>query len=375
MARTQSQSLPQKPWAFLAYIAGDNNLSSAGLEDITEMCDVGASNAVHAAVQIDTEGEFDGVVRYEISPPDPTGQAHRIVIDRLNELDSGDPGTLRDSLKWGFERYPAKKRLVVVWNHGAGFRTRLPRRDIAYDDSGTSLDMNEIDGVFEGIGVGPQNRISILGFDACLMSMVEIAHHLRRRAEYIVGSEQTEPGDGWPYDSVLSILNKNLTTASTARKIVSTYISSYRKIGEQNVTQSAVNTSATEATMAALSKLGNALAGSLEATLPTVRMIRTQVQSYEYADYVDLGHLCLLLGQSISVAGVKSGALAVSKSARAAVIANGKYGPGVPNSSGLSVWFPAERQLYLNFRAKYIALDFHSNHKGWVKFLDEYHSA
>jgi Clostripain family len=236
MARRQRRSLPKKPWAFLAYIAGDNNLSDAGLEDIQEMCDVGSSSAVHAAVQIDTKGAFDGVVRYEISQPDPTGVAHRIVIERLAELDSGDPDTLRDSLRWGFTRYPARKRVVVVWNHGAGFRTRLPRRDIAYDDSGTELDMNEIDGVFDDLGIGPTRRISILGFDACLMNMIEIAHHLRRRAEYIVGSEQTEPGDGWPYENMLAILNKNLSTATTARKIVSTYIQSYRKAGEQNVT-------------------------------------------------------------------------------------------------------------------------------------------
>src|SRR5262245_29666270 len=263
MARRQRRSLPKKPWAFLAYIAGDNNLSDAGLEDIQEMCEVGSSNVVHAAVQIDTKGAFDGVVRYEISPPDPTGVAHRIVIERLPELDSGDPDTLRDSLKWGFKRYPAKKRVVVVWNHGAGFRTRLPRRDIAYDDSGTSLDMNEIDQVFNAVGVDMKSRISILGFDACLMNMIEIAHHLRHRAEYIVGSEQTEPGDGWPYDDVLSILNRDEAAASTAKRIVRAYIASYKKNEEQNVTQSAVDTAATEPAMAALSAVGDVLAQSL----------------------------------------------------------------------------------------------------------------
>ncbi len=370
----KKKSLPQKPWAFLAYIAADNNLSEAGLEDIRELCQVGSSNAVHAAVQIDTQGAFDGVVRYEISEPDATGEAHRVVIDRLPELDSGDPETLRASLNWGLTRYPAKKRVVVVWNHGAGFRTRLPRRDIAYDDSGTALDMNEVDGVFRAVGTGPQNRIAILGFDACLMNMVEIAHHLRRRAEYIVGSEQTEPGDGWPYDRVLSILKENLSASATATKIVDAYIRSYKSIGEQNVTQSAVDTSATEPVMAALSKLGDALAASLPATAPALRMVRTQVQSYEYADYVDLGHLCVLLGKTIKAKGVKAAGSAVSKKANAAVVANGKYGPGVINSSGLSVWFPAERHLYLNFRAKYAALDFYKNYKGWVGFLDRYHS-
>ena len=79
MARRRRRSLPKKPWAFLAYIAGDNDLSDAGLEDIREMCDVGSSSVVHAAVQIDTAGAFDGVVRYEITPPgsDGRGPPHR----------------------------------------------------------------------------------------------------------------------------------------------------------------------------------------------------------------------------------------------------------------------------------------------------------
>jgi hypothetical protein len=372
--KSDKAALPQKSWAFLAYIAGDNNLSDAGLEDITEMCDAGSTKKVHAAVQIDTRGDFDGVVRYEISERDATGHSHRVVIERLKEMDSGDPKTLRDSLKWGFKRYPARKRVVVVWNHGAGFRTRLPRRDIAYDDSGTSLDMNEIDAVFNSVGVGLKNRISILGFDACLMNMIEIAHHLRCRAEFIVGSEQTEPGDGWPYDEVLSILNRDETAASSAKRIVRAYISSYKKNEEQNVTQSAVDTTATEPAMAALSVLGDLLVPSLPASKQALKMVRTRVQSYEYADYVDIGHLYELLG-GLSITGLKAAAGAAAKKARAAVLANGAYGPGVSNSTGLSVWFPAEPQLYLNFRAKYIAMDFFKNYKGWVNFLDRYHSA
>jgi hypothetical protein len=374
----KKQSLPKRSWAFLGYIAGDNNLSEAGLEDISEMCEFGSSKHVHAAVQIDTEGDFDGVVRYEISQPDATGAAHRVVVQRLAELDSGDPEVLRSSLRWGLTRYPATKRVVVIWNHGAGFRARLPRRDIAYDDSGTSLDMNEIDGVFQKVGVTPQKRLSILGFDACLMSMVEIVHHLRHRAEYIVGSQQTEPGDGWPYDRVLSLLNRNLSVSATAAGIVDVYIKSYRSIGEQNVTQSAVDTSATDAVMASLGKLGESLTKSLAGAAEVksvLRMVRTRVQSFEYADYVDLGHLCSLLGKAYKSDGVRAAASAVSSRARKAIIANGTYGPGVKNSSGLSVWFPSEPDLYLKFRGKYVALDFYRNHAGWVNFLDAYHSA
>ena len=217
-----------KPWGLLAYIAGDNNLSDAGLEDIIELCQVGASGNVHVGVEIDTYGEHTGSLRYEITEPDWTGQAYRTVIERLNEKDSGDPETLWSFLKWGFGRYPADDHLVVVWNHGAGFRS--PKRDIGYDDFGSSLDMPEITGAFRKAKIGPENRISVLGFDACLMNMIEIAHHFRDYAEFLVGSQQTEPGDGWPYDEVLKIIKKGPAARELAEKIVRAYIKCYRKV-------------------------------------------------------------------------------------------------------------------------------------------------
>ena len=78
----------KKNWGFLVYIAGDNNLSDAGLEDIRELCQVGATPQTHVGVEIDTYGEHTGSIRYEISEKDYSGQAHRIVIDRLAEKDS-----------------------------------------------------------------------------------------------------------------------------------------------------------------------------------------------------------------------------------------------------------------------------------------------
>ena len=193
-----------KKWALLAYIAGDNNLSDAGLEDIQEMCEVGASRDVWAAVEIDTYGEHTGSIRYEISEPDAFGEAHRIVIRRLAEKDSGNPETLRSFVKWGLGRYPARNRVLVVWNHGSGFRS--VRRDIGYDDFGSSLDMPEVEQELRRAGLSARNRIDILGFDACLMNMLEVVHHFRELARIVVGSQQTEPGDGWPYNLVLAEL-------------------------------------------------------------------------------------------------------------------------------------------------------------------------
>jgi len=368
--RARSKSLPPKSWSMLAYIAGDNDLSDNGIEDITEMCETGASRKVHAAVQIDTVGEHTGSVRYEISEPDVTGESHRVVISRLPESDTGNPEVLYRFLKWGLKRYPATNTLAVVWNHGAGFRTR--RRDIAFDDYGTSLDMTELQAALNRSGLKGDRKLAILGFDACLMNMLEIAYQLRDQTRFLVGSQQTEPADGWPYDLVLANLDAAPAPQDAARSIVRSYMRSYREVGDSNITQSAIRTDRSPAAVRAWSLLGDALAAALPADLPAVQAARARVQSYDFSDYVDAVHLASLFAGETTSDRVRSRAQAFARSVKRCVIFTDCEGAAVRDSNGLTIWFPASRPLYLDFRSKYTAMDFYSVAPGWVNFLDRY---
>lgn len=149
----------KRKWALLIYIAGDNNLSDYGLIDIQELCEEGASDRIYVGVEIDTYGEHTGSIRYEITEPDWTGKAHRTVIQRLPEKDSGDPETLLSFLEWGLNRYHAENYLLVVWNHGSGFRHI--RRDIGFDDFGSSLDMPEIENALSRAGINQNKKKSL----------------------------------------------------------------------------------------------------------------------------------------------------------------------------------------------------------------------
>ena len=75
--------------------------------------------------------------------------------------------------------------------------------------------------------------IEIVGFDACLMAMVEVFHELRNVANYGIGSQKTEPGDGWAYDRFLPALvaNPQMDGKELGKHIVSSYTAHYR---EQN---------------------------------------------------------------------------------------------------------------------------------------------
>ena len=169
---------PKKRRALLLYMAGDNDLSDAGMRDIEELCDEGASEDLYVGVEIDTYGAHTGSIRYEITEPElqPRGgsKAYRVVIERLPEQDSGKPETLLGFLRWGIERFPAKDLVVVVGGHGSGFRAR--NRSLATDAHGSAIDMDELAHVFSLAGLKKQ-KIGILGFDAPCFTVCD---HSRR---------------------------------------------------------------------------------------------------------------------------------------------------------------------------------------------------
>ncbi len=335
------------------------------------MCHEGSAPSLHVGVEIDTYGEHTGSIRYEITEPDWTGTSHRKVIERLREKDTGDPTTLRDFLNWGFGRYKANSRLVVVWNHGTGFRS--VRRNIGYDDFGSSLDMPEVEEAFSDAGISRTNRLQIVGFDACLMNMVEIVHHFAPQVEIIVGSQQTEPADGWPYDKVLYQAKQAQCSEDFAKGIVDEYIDDYRRRGISNVTQSAIRTSETYAVINALDALGNALLTNFNTFESQLRSIRMRAQTFEMADYVDLIHTVTLIANQINDIDVGSAARDVIDTAKKSVISYGYHGDSISNANGLSIWFPASQWVYFNNRAKYMKLSCNSNQFGWTSFLDAYH--
>ncbi len=372
--KTTNNTLPQrvtKKWNLLIYIAGDNNLSDAGIADIEEMCLEGSSADVHVGVEIDTYGEHTGSIRYEITEPDWTGEAHREVIERLSEKDTGDPLTLQDFIEWGYKRYDAENRLLVVWNHGAGFRA--PRRDIAYDDYGSSLNMPEIETALERAGINNNNRLQIMGFDACLMNMLEIAHHFHSQVDFIVGSQQSEPGDGWPYDKVLKQAKTAQNPEELAKGIVSEYINSYKETGVSDVTQSAISTILSKDAITALDELGNNLISHFDTIKNELKSIRMKSQEFSMADYVDLIHVASLILNNIDVQIIKESAQKVIDTTKLCIVGNSNYGTTVSNANGLSIWFPADQSTYSNNRGIYMSLKCNATDFGWRKFLDLYH--
>lgn len=116
-------------------------------------------------------------------------------------------------------------------------------RGICWDDStGNYLTNQKLDEALSVIRQRYLNnkKFSIIAFDACLMSMLEIGSLLKKHADIMVGSQEVELGTGWNYEKVLKpFLTKNLSKKEFAKHIVQAYEATYQKI-TNDYTQSAV---------------------------------------------------------------------------------------------------------------------------------------
>lgn len=109
--------------------------------------------------------------------------------------DMGEPGQLTSFLNFAYQYYPAKEFGLICWDHGGG-----PNRGFGYDENYDDfLELDEISAALEASPFNGENKLSWIGFDACLMGSVEVGNALKNYTDYLIASEETEPGSGWDY--------------------------------------------------------------------------------------------------------------------------------------------------------------------------------
>ncbi|HER25241.1 MAG TPA: hypothetical protein ENO17_09355 [Candidatus Atribacteria bacterium] len=346
-------------WTVMIYLDSDNNLESAGIDDINEMEMAGSTSDVNIIVQVDripysvlsannqgyaddiSNGNWTATRRYYITQDFDPVQINSQLKSDLGELNMGDPQTLIDFTDWAMINYPAKKYLLVIWNHGGGFRSLNLTKDIAWDDTngGDKITMTELEYALSEISAQIGGNIDIVGMDACLMAMTEVAYQIKDYADILVTSEENVPVDGWPYDTILAQLVSSplISSDQLAADIVDKYISSY---SYGNVTLSAIDLSYMDTLSSQLSNL--ALAIMSDSLTPKSKYILASVNSQYYGDpdFIDLYDFCGQLLLYSNNLGVRNIASAIQQSIDYAIIKSEYSGGMVNRSKGLSIYFP-----------------------------------
>ncbi len=415
MARPRAD---RRAWTVLVYLAGDNNLDPSGIGDLLEMKRVGSTPRVGVVAEFD-RASGKGARRYLLRKG---GTLAADAVATLGRMNTGDPKRLLDFIRWGVETCPAERYALVLWNHGQGWddtdiyaderhrrlrrlatgrvrhalfrppvrgmlrgaiRKHEARAILLDDDAKDFLDNVELKAVLAGATALIGTKLDLLGMDACLMSMAEVGYQIRGGARFTVASEQTEPGDGWPYDRILALLAKHpeMDAGDLAAAIVKVYLASYA--AADGVTQSACDLARADELAGAVAGLARALTAAVREAAPRQRIlaVRARVQSYDVPENVDLVDLCRLLAAELpdgavarSCAAVlrvvgKGGGAAGAGGTGGYVVANGSKGAALRDSHGVAIYFPTTAVSPL-----YPRLDW-AKATGWDRFLEAYLAA
>jgi len=400
----KAKAAGQAKWTFMVYMAGDNNLDGAALRDIAEMAQAGSTKDVNILVQLDRI-EDNLTRRFRITQG---GGFKKDCLESFGDTNTGDPQILYDFVKWAAGNYPADRYVLILWNHGSGWwedakgraagpaakkpRRRLFRqpirypapqehlnipalqvhRSICYDDTsgGDALDNRELRVVLAGICAFLGRKIDLLGMDACLMNMVEVAYQLRDSVNVIVGSEIEEPFDGWPYTEILTRLTAKpgQDAAALARWIVRSYLLSY-KGKDETVTQSALDVSRIGEMTAKVDALSEILLASLETDSKLIEAAWCRSPRFYDDNYIDLACFAKSLRKKADAelqAKADDLIAALKPGKGRTILSQGKIGREVRGTCGLSIYFPGDR-----INSAYRNLDFSGDCK-WIAFLERY---
>src|SRR5665648_130345 len=335
-------------WTVMVYLDADNNLESAGIDDINEMEMVGSTGDVNIVVQADripgydiSNSDWTNTRRYYITQDFDLVQINSQLKSDLGELNMGAPQTLIDFTDWATTNYPAKKYLLVIWNHGGGFRSLSLTKDIAWDytSGGDRITMSELEYALSAISTQMGKKIDIVGMDACLMAMTEVAYQIKDYTDILIASEENSPGDGWPYDTILAQLVSNplISPKQLAADIVDKYIYSYPF---DNVTQSAIDLSYMNELAGQLSSMADVIRSDTLTPKNAYLNAAYYSQYYGDPDFIDLYDFCNQLLTYSNSFEVKNIALNIQQTLNYAIIKSGYSSGSVSGSKGLSIYFP-----------------------------------
>ena len=251
-------------------------------------------------------------------------------------------------------------------------------RAIALDESslGDALEVIELQGALETAARLLDERqvpyhLVVVGFDACLMSGVEVLFAIKGSAEFVVGSQEIEPGVGWRYDIFLAQLEKlpTLTPGEIARTAVSAYIEGLASYKIRLITMAAHNLAAVESVCDDLNVLAGLLIPTLDAHYKSIAKAEKLSTRFRDKEQMDLKTFVVRVAAAGISEEITNSCLRVMNGLKKLVISN-TYAFARPDQEpgGVSIYFPTAESP----ASEYQTLDFVRKCPRWLEFIEKY---
>ena len=437
----------RKEWTIMIYMAGDNNLAvdmAYALEQIKGVAAAGADSP-NLFVYYDGNSPAIPTLYCDFSEPNKPRyvRSYKLpnklypVPKKPNE-NAADPRSILNFVDWclnsvevenngeiSFGRRAHKYALIFA-GHSLGFQNIGLFKD---ESAGKSMTMTKFYGVLQGLVCNKKQleeladencwneeqremetrvlvgkKLDILGFDSCVMGMLEVGYQFNFVAKTMIASEGSVPSAGWTYAKLLGCLtreqNRNLDTHSVAELFVKEFIRS-----QDSYTVGGVSVDMAAWDLSRFDRLAEAFDGLAEALIlcfadensriyrqmeRMILQVHWKCQSYMYDQNVDLGDFCELLDRECELVAEELGegddlaqlrlvqeqCRKVLKELNKAVILSGFSGGSYQYSNGVSVFFPWSREAYevsrKNYESLWFAKDVKRKQLSWTDFLKKY---
>ena len=371
-------------WTFMVYIDGDNNLESFAFLDMNEMEKAASSSWVNIVIMVNGYNRLQEVDEFRVPVPgrkkggawrgqlyhdsdDTIVYLHPTFKDYINqtyylgEPNMGDPNTLEEFVQWGMANFDAKKYALIIWGPGGGWKA------IAVDETSGDdwIHMGELKKALANVSV------DLIGFDACLMSMIEVGYQVKGNGKVMVASEEVEDGNGWPYHTILSDLVDDpiMDEKELGKVIVNCYSRFYTGIDQDPFTGnriidpfhtlSAIDLGADFETLVEdVSAFGDEMMMGLEDPDThgdpedneqiDIRNARRKTEEYDDVNYVDLYDLTDKIEKSSLKPAYKTKTEDIKDRLKEGgpILLEEKHGSKHENTHGLSIYFPRYQTKY-----------------------------
>ena len=364
-----------KDWTILVYLDGDNNLEVYGDMNVGWLEAVGSDENVNYVVLYDKlSGEAD-LLYVELGKSVSVGENYGYP----KEVNMADPAVLEEFIEIGVNDFQAENYCVILWDHGGGWRG-ICWDDTTYEETGVDdcITMVELRDAFAGAYETTGQVIDVVGFDACLMAMPEVSYQMRGYADYLVFSEETVPGFGFPYDIFSAELNADSTMDAEAFAVcvAESYAFYYSTMvtGYYDWTISVFDMAYMDELTAAVDVLGQELLDSMLYYQSAYQRAYILADWYYYPYNVDLIGFSqnLISDQVIKDQGIKDAARAVVSVITDGVVVsiNGAHNA---DSTGIAIYLPSTNDGMKSLKESYEEIPFALD-TSWYSFCASFSS-
>ena len=291
----------ERELTILAYICGSDLESKEGEAsgDIREMVSSGIGNSDAVTVLLATGGtsrwsgyDFSSrsVQYYRLEQNGP------VLMKDAGRMSMGDAKTLSSFLSYGISAAPAKRYIMILWDHGGGPVYGLCN-DENYRDESLSLEELK-NGLTKGLN---GNKLDVIGFDCCLMNCVDLCSDLYGIADYSVLSQELVSGTGLDYDGWMGPIREDprISSEKIATLMAETYVAeNARGRNASTATMTVIASEKMPAVMQAANGFSSALTSLMETNLAGVVRLREKLTSFgefldeDASDLVDVSDMC-----------------------------------------------------------------------------------